>query len=80
MEIYAFVCANEVDEEEIVCVGGLVEQPDTAHKTDKTMVKSAVIARRPILTCALSFLYFDLRHCGLHLKHLPSISKKFLDV
>ena len=86
---------DAVDEEEIVgCTvwgckvrpGGvalgvveLVEQPDTAPITDKTMI-STVIALQPILACALWLLYFDLCQFGLHMKYLSSVSKKSLYV
>jgi len=57
----------------------LVEQPDTAPITDKTMINT-VIALQPILACALWLLYFDLCQFGLHMKHLSSVSKKSLYV
>ncbi len=57
----------------------LVEQPDTAPITHKTMI-STVIALQPILACALWLLYFDLCQFGLHMKHLSSVSKKSLYV
>ncbi len=57
----------------------LVEQPDTAPITHKTMI-STVIALQPILACALWLLYFDLCQIGLHMKHLSSVSKKSLYV
>jgi hypothetical protein len=55
----------------------LVEQPDTAPITHKAMINT-VIALQPILACALWLLYFDLCQCGLHMKHLSSVSKKSL--